>query len=78
MAAWVNTVAAITPMQVAVLSEVRGRDHSFSAGAPPTEEIENCDKMGTPSSYRGAPAAAGAPLVGHQQQLLGDEAEKTE
>lgn len=37
MAAWINTVAAITPMQVAVLSEVRGRDHSLSAGAPPQQ-----------------------------------------
>lgn len=35
--------------------------------------------MGTPSSYCGAPAAAaGAPLVGHQQQLPGDETEKRE
>lgn len=34
--------------------------------------------MGTPSSYCGAPAAAGAPLVGHQQQLPGDKAEKRE
>lgn len=35
MAAWINTVAAIMPMQVAVLSEVRGRDHSpFSWCSP--------------------------------------------
>lgn len=32
---WVNTVAATAHMQVAMLSEVRGRDHSLSAGAPP-------------------------------------------
>lgn len=34
--------------------------------------------MGTPSSGCGTPAAAGAPLVGHQQQLPGDKAEKRE
>lgn len=44
----------------------------------PNRRDENCDKMGTPSSYCGAPAAAGAPLVGHQLQLPGDQAEKRE
>lgn len=34
--------------------------------------------MGTPGSYCGAPAAAGALLVGHQQQLPGDKDEKRE
>lgn len=32
----VNSVAATAHMQVAMLSEARGRDHSLSAGAPPT------------------------------------------
>lgn len=68
MAAWVSSVAAIVPMQVAVLSEVRGRDHSLSAGAPPTEEMRSVIKW--------APPAATVGLVGHQQQLPGDKAEK--
>lgn len=34
--------------------------------------------MGTPSSFCGASAAAGAPLVGHQLLLPGDQAEKRE
>lgn len=44
----VNSVAATAHMQVAMLSEVRGRDHSLSAGAPPQQTDENCDKKGTP------------------------------
>lgn len=48
-----NTAAAVTPMQVAVLSEVRGRDHSLSAGAPPTQETRTVIKWAPPAAAVG-------------------------
>lgn len=57
MAACVNSVAAATNVQVALLSEVRGRDRSLSAGAPPTEEMRTVIKRAP------LPAATVGPLL---------------
>lgn len=45
-----NTVAAVMPVQVVVLSKVRGGDHSLSAGAPPTEEMRTVIKWAPPAA----------------------------
>lgn len=36
-----------------MLSEVRGRDHSLSAGAPPTEEMRTVIKWAPPAATVG-------------------------
>lgn len=58
MSVWVNTVAATAHMQVAMLTEVRGRDHSLSAGAPPQQHDENCDKKKPPPPPQAATVGA--------------------